>query len=236
MKKSQENGAKKYFIEGLIHTLFSLSRCNSQTEGNQYSRSFLNMQTEAFAHSRERLTLADVPCTRLDKGIAFPPPSHRACSVPIIPSVQASNLEYRAEDRSTTVLHYKDGASASQPINPETEIGSLSNCSQGSHALGNQSKHKSLVTYTTTSGPRTESTMAKTVISITVLGSGKERVHQSTNSFKSTGRVENQHVQSTHEEKGEPGAALHNTPIRRERDCYLSTELKGLSSFKASKS
>lgn len=236
MKKSQENGAQKYFIEGLIHTLFSLSRCNSQTEGNQYSRSFLNMQTEAFTHSRERLTLADVPCTRLDQGTAFPPPSHRACSVPIIPSVQASNLEYRAEDRSTTVLHYKDGASASQPINPETEIGSLSNCSQGSHALGNQSKHKSLVTYTTASGPRTESTMAKTVISITVLGSGKERVHQSTNSFKSTGRVENQHVQSTHKEKEELGAALHNTPKRRERDCYLSTELKGLSSFTASKS
>ncbi|XP_047672944.1 pro-neuregulin-3, membrane-bound isoform isoform X2 [Tachysurus fulvidraco] len=223
-------------VESTDAALESLRRCNSQTEGNQYSRSFLNMQTEAFAHSRERLTLADVPCTRLDQGTAFPPPSHRACSVPIIPSVQASNPEDRAEDRSTTVLHYKDGASASQPINSETEIGSLANCSQGSHALGNQTKHKSLVTYTTALGPRTESTMAKTVISITVLGSGKELVHQSPKLTKSPGRLEHQQVQSTHKEKEEQGAAVYNSPIRRERDCHLPTELKGLSSFKASKS
>ncbi|GAA6110275.1 pro-neuregulin-3, membrane-bound isoform isoform X2 [Tachysurus ichikawai] len=226
----------KHLRESTDAALESLRRCNSQTEGNQYSRSFLSTQTEAFAHSRERLTLADVPCTRLDQGTAFPPPSHRACSVPIIPSVQASNPEDRAEDRSTTVLHYKGGASASQPINSETEIGSLANCSQGSHALGNQTKHKSLVTYTTALGPRTESTMAKTVISITVLGSGKERVHQSSNLTKSPGRLEHQQVQSTHKEKEEQGAAVYNSPIRRERDCHLSTELKGLSSFNASKS
>ncbi|KAF4085039.1 hypothetical protein AMELA_G00113130 [Ameiurus melas] len=214
-------------------TLESLRRCHSQTEGNQY-RSFLNIQTEAFAQSRERVTLANVPCTRLDQGTAFPPPSHRACSVPIIPSVQASNQEDRAEDRGTTMLHCKDGASASQTINSETEIGSLSNCSQGSHALGNQTKHKSLVTYTTALGPRTESTMAKTVISITVLGSGKEHVHHSSNSSKSTGSLE--HVQSTHEEKEEQGAAFHNSLIRRERDCHISTEPNGLSSLTASKS
>lgn len=194
------------------------------------------MQTEAFAHSRERFTLADVPCTRLDQGTAFPPPSHRACSVPIIPSVQASNLESRAENRSTTVLHYKVGASASPPINSETEIGSLSNCSQGSHALGNQTKHKSLVTYTAALGPHTESTLAKTVISITVLGSGKECVHQFSNLSNSTGKLEHQHVQSTYKEKKEQGAPLHNSPIRRERDCHLSTEPKDLSSFPASKS
>lgn len=227
---------EKDFTEGLIHTLFSLSRCHSQTEGNQYSRSFLNMHTEAFTHSRERLTLADVPCTRLDQGTAFPPPAHRASSVPIIPSVQASNLEDRAEDQSTMVLQYKDGVSVSQTINSENEIGPLSNCSQGSHALGNQTKHKSLVTYTTALGPRTESTRAKTVISITVLGSGKERVHHSSNLAKTTGRLEHQHVQSTHEEKEEQGAALHNPLIRRERDCYLFTEPKGLPSLTASKS
>lgn len=232
-EKDSRNG-EKYFTERLIHTLFSLSRCHSQTVGNQYSRSFLNIQTEAFAHSRERVTLANVPCTRLDQGTAFPPPSHRACSVPIIPSVQASNPEDRAEDRSTTMLHCKDGASASQTINSETEIGSLSKCSQGSHALGNQTKHKSLVTYTTALGPRTESTMAKTVISITVLGSGKEHVHHSSNSSKSTGSLE--HVQSTHEEKEEQGAAFHNSLIRRERDCHISTEPNSLSSLTASKS
>ncbi|XP_026770428.3 pro-neuregulin-3, membrane-bound isoform isoform X1 [Pangasianodon hypophthalmus] len=223
-------------VESTDATLESLRRCRSQTEGNQYNHSFLNMQTEAFANSRERLTLGDVPCTRLDQGTAFPPPSHRACSVPIIPSVQASNPEDRAEDRSTKVLRYKDGAFASQTINSETEIGSLSNCSQGSQALGNQTKHKSLVTYTTALGPRTESTMAKTVISITVLGSGKERVHHSSSSSKSTGRPEHQHVQSTHELKKEQGAALYNSLIRRERDCHLSTEPKGLSSLTASKS
>lgn len=226
----------KTCTEGLIHPLFSFSRCHSQTEGNQYSGSFLNMQTEAFAHSRERLTLANVPCTRLDQGTAFPPPSHRACSVPIIPSVQASDQEDRAEERSITILHYKDGASTSQPISSETEIRSLSNCSQGPHALGNQTKHKSLVTYTTALGPRTESTMAKSVVSITVLGSRKECVNHSPNLSKSTGRLDHQQVQSTHEAKELQGAALHNSLIRRERDCHLSTKPKGLSSLTTAKS
>lgn len=194
------------------------------------------MQTEAFTHSRERLTLADVPCTRLDQGTVFPPPAHRACSVPIIPSVQASNPKDRVEDRGTTVLHYKDGASASQTINSVAEIGSLSNCSQGPHALENQTKHKSLVTYSTALGPCSESTMAKTVISVTVPGSGKDRVHHSSNLSKSTGRLEHQYVQSTHEKKKQQGTALHNSLIRRERDCHLSADPKGLSSLIASKS
>lgn len=194
------------------------------------------MQTEALAHSRERLTLADVPCTRLDQGIAFPPPSHRACSVPIIPSVQASNPDDRAEEQSTTMLHYKDRASDGQTINSETEIVLLSNCSQGPNALGNQTKHKSLVTYSTALGPRSESTMAKTVISITVLGSGKERVHTSSNLSKSTGRQQHQYVQSTHEEKEQQRAALHHSLIRRVRDCHLCKEPKGFSSLTSSKS
>ncbi|XP_053366798.1 pro-neuregulin-3, membrane-bound isoform isoform X2 [Clarias gariepinus] len=221
-------------VESTDATLESLRRCHSQTEGNQYSRSFLNIQTDAFAHSREKLTLANVPCTRLDQGTAFPPPSYRACSVPIIPSVQASNQEDRVEDRSSTMLYYKDGASASQTIN--CERGSLSDCSQGSHALGNQTKHKSLVTYATALGARTESTMAKTVISMTVLGSGKEHVHHSSDMSKSSERPEHQHVQSTHEEKEQQGAALHNSIIRRERDCHLSTEPKGLCAPTAFKS
>lgn len=233
-EKESWKGGKNNAGKWLIHTLFSPSRCHSQTEGNQYSRSFLNTQTEALAHSRERLTLAEVPCTRLDQGTAFPPPSHRACSVPIIPSVQASNPEARAEDRSTMVLRYKDGASASQTMNSEAEIGSLSNCSQGPPAPGNQTKHKSLVTYTTVLGPRTESAMTKTVVSITILASGKERVHHSPNVSKSSGRLEHQHVQSTHEEREQEGAALHNTLIRR--DCHLSTEPNGLSSLTVSKS
>lgn len=194
------------------------------------------MQSEVFTHSRERLTLADVPCTRLDQGTTFPPPSHRACSVPIIPSVQAYNPEFRAEEQSTTVLHYKDGASTSRPINSETEIGSLSNNNQEPHALVNQTKHKSLVTYTTALGPRSESTMAKTIISITVLGSGKECVHHSSNLSKSTGRLEHQQVQSTHEAKEKQGAALYNSLIRRERDCHPSAEPEDLSSLTTSKS
>ncbi|XP_061666858.1 uncharacterized protein nrg3b isoform X2 [Syngnathoides biaculeatus] len=40
----------------------------------------------------------EVPCTRLDKGSGFPPPSLRTRSVPIIPSLQASDLEGRHLD------------------------------------------------------------------------------------------------------------------------------------------
>ncbi|TSK14740.1 Pro-neuregulin-3, membrane-bound isoform [Bagarius yarrelli] len=221
-------------VEPTDAALESLRWCTSQTEGNQYSHSFLNMQAKALAHSRERLTLADVPCTRLDQGTAFPPPYHRACSVPIIPSVQASKPEGRAAYQSSTVWHYKDRASASQPMNSETEIGLLSNCSQGSHALGNQAKHKNLVTYSTALGPRTESTMAKSIISITVLGSGKQQIHQC--STKTTGRLAHQHVHSAKKEEDEQGDALHNSPIRKVRDRHLFTELKGVSSYTASKS
>ncbi|XP_061822710.2 pro-neuregulin-3, membrane-bound isoform isoform X2 [Nerophis lumbriciformis] len=40
----------------------------------------------------------EVPCTRLDKGSSFPPPSLRTRSVPIIPSLQACDLQGRQSD------------------------------------------------------------------------------------------------------------------------------------------
>ncbi|XP_054620045.1 pro-neuregulin-3, membrane-bound isoform [Dunckerocampus dactyliophorus] len=48
------------------------------------------------SHFRKRW--AEVPCTRLDKGSSFPPPSLRTRSVPIIPSLQACDLEGRHLD------------------------------------------------------------------------------------------------------------------------------------------
>ncbi|KAK2820410.1 hypothetical protein Q5P01_023369 [Channa striata] len=42
----------------------------------------------------------EVPCTRLDKGTAFLPPSLRTRSVPIIPSLQACDLEAERADAS----------------------------------------------------------------------------------------------------------------------------------------
>ncbi|XP_077405973.1 pro-neuregulin-3, membrane-bound isoform isoform X2 [Vanacampus margaritifer] len=50
------------------------------------------------SHFAGRKGWTEVPCTRLDKGSSFPPPSLRTRSVPIIPSLQALDLEGRRLD------------------------------------------------------------------------------------------------------------------------------------------
>ncbi|XP_037134696.1 pro-neuregulin-3, membrane-bound isoform [Syngnathus acus] len=50
------------------------------------------------SHFAGRRGWTEVPCTRLDKGCCFPPSSPRARSVPIIPSLQASDLEGKRLD------------------------------------------------------------------------------------------------------------------------------------------
>ncbi|XP_017551453.1 pro-neuregulin-3, membrane-bound isoform isoform X1 [Pygocentrus nattereri] len=228
----------------------SLRRCQSHTDGNQHSRSYLNMQTVASAPSRGRLAYADVPCTRLDQGTAFPRPSHRACSVPIIPSVQASDLGDRSVDGGSTMLLYKSGVFASHKlINPETEAETLSlanssqslaglTVAQGSHGLTcsesalvvGQTKHKSLVTYTTALGAGTDSSRAKTVISTTILASSSLS--------KSTGKLERRPVRSAcgGTPREEHGAGLQTSFLKGEKDFHLSGELRGVSCLTPPKS
>ncbi|XP_077595310.1 pro-neuregulin-3, membrane-bound isoform [Stigmatopora nigra] len=57
--------------------------------------------------SRTRKGWTEVPCTRLDRGSGFPPPSLRTRSVPIIPSLQACDLEERLLDTTEMTV---DGA------------------------------------------------------------------------------------------------------------------------------
>ncbi|XP_035389139.1 pro-neuregulin-3, membrane-bound isoform isoform X2 [Electrophorus electricus] len=225
----------------------SSRRCQPQTDGNQYSHSYLNMQTVASAHSSGRLTYTDVPCTRLDQGTAFPPPSRRTCSVPIIPSVQAPDLGDRSVDQGSTALLYKGGASASHTlIRRETVMESLVSSSQSlaspgvaqgsiaftcsESALGGEAKHKSLVTYTTALRPGTESSRAKTVISTTVLGSGEQSAQQSSSLSRSMGRLERRHSRPAHGgiPREEHGAPLQTPYIRGEKG-HLSAELRGVS-------
>lgn len=73
------------------------------------------------AHS-SRL-LADVPCTRLDQGTSFPPPSGRTCSVPIIPSVQATD-SIRDQGSSALITENPDSFNHAR-VNPESEEASL---------------------------------------------------------------------------------------------------------------
>ncbi|XP_076855368.1 pro-neuregulin-3, membrane-bound isoform [Brachyhypopomus gauderio] len=225
----------------------SSKRFQTQTDGNQYRHSYLNMQTVASAHSRGRLTYTDVPCTRLDQGTAFPPPSHRACSVPIIPSVQACELGIKSVDQGSAVLLYKSGASVSHTlVRRETEAESLVNSSQSlaspglaqgsiaftcsESALGGEAKHKSLVTYTTALRPGTESSRAKTVISTTVLGSAGQSVQLSSSLSRSTGRLEHRHLRPVHGGvlREQPGAPLQTSHVRGEKG-HLSAEVRGVS-------
>ncbi|XP_072523987.1 pro-neuregulin-3, membrane-bound isoform isoform X2 [Salminus brasiliensis] len=236
-------------VEATEMTAESLRRCQSHTDGNQHSHSYLNMQTVASAPSRGRLACTDVPCTRLDQGTAFPRPSHRACSVPIIPSVQATNLGARSVDRGDAALLYRSGVSASYTlIHPETEAESLAKSSQslaasltaaqGSHGLTcsesvlavGPTKHKSLVTYTTALGAGTDSSRAKTVISTTVLATSSLS--------KSTGKLERRTVRSTRRGslREDSGAGLQTSFSKREKDFHLSSELRGVPCLAAPKS
>ncbi|XP_039520882.1 pro-neuregulin-3, membrane-bound isoform isoform X1 [Pimephales promelas] len=160
-----------------------LRRCQSHSGSNQQSRCNLNMQIMLSAHSKGKMGYTDVPCTRLDQGSTFPPPSFRAHSVPIIPSVQGPDFG----DGGGNKLHNRGrGASSYNLINPEAvanpsrSLASSSmvqdpqtlTCSESALMSRGQIKHKSLVTYTTALGSDTSSRRAKTVISMTVLGSG----------------------------------------------------------------
>ncbi|KAM6897012.1 uncharacterized protein nrg3b [Xenentodon cancila] len=71
----------------------SLRRCDSASEriGPLLSRTPLS-------HFTARKGWTEVPCTRLDKGTIFLPPSLRTRSVPIIPSLQACDPEARHEN------------------------------------------------------------------------------------------------------------------------------------------
>lgn len=146
------------------------------------------MQILLSAHSKGKMGYTDVPCTRLDQGTTFPPPSFRAHSVPIIPSVQGPDF---GEGGGNKLHTGGRGSSSYNLINPETEAKSVANpsrslasssagaqdpqtltCSESALMSRGQIKHKSLVTYTTALGSGTSSRRAKTVISMTVLGSG----------------------------------------------------------------
>ncbi|RXN09679.1 pro-neuregulin- membrane-bound isoform-like protein [Labeo rohita] len=166
----------------------SLRRCQSHSDSNQQNRCNLNMQILLSAHSKGKMGYTDVPCTRLDQGTTFPPPSFRAHSVPIIPSVQGPDF---GEGGGNKLHTGGRGSSSYNLINPETEAKSVANpsrslasssagaqdpqtltCSESALMSRGQIKHKSLVTYTTALGSGTSSRRAKTVISMTVLGSG----------------------------------------------------------------
>ncbi|XP_073723122.1 pro-neuregulin-3, membrane-bound isoform isoform X1 [Misgurnus anguillicaudatus] len=186
-------------------------RFQSNLKTNQQSGLNMNMQIVVSAHSGEKMDGTDVPCTRLDQGTAFLSPSYRAHSVPIIPSVQGPDYgEGPGEEGGI------DGGGISSSynvINPETEAESVANssqslatssvmvqepqtlsCSESLLMSGGQIKHKSLVTYTTALGSGTGPGRAKTVISMTVLGSGVKTT-QYTASLLSGGQG-NRHVRS----------------------------------------
>ena len=88
----------QYKSPGLILTTSTLSsvwRCDSAggRVGALLSRTSL-------AHFAAKKGWTEVPCTRLDKGATFLPPSLRTRSVPIIPSLQAADLEAGRADTS----------------------------------------------------------------------------------------------------------------------------------------
>lgn len=166
------------------------------------------MQIVVSAHSRDKTGGSDVPCTRLDQGTVFLSPSFRARSVPIISSVQGPDYGEGPGEGGGVKMHAGGGIS----YNPETEAEASSSqslasssgtvqepqtlaCSESLLMSRGQIKHKSLVTYTTALGSGTGSRRAKTVISMTVLGSG-EKTTQYTASLMSGGHG-NEHVQST---------------------------------------
>ncbi|XP_062269678.1 pro-neuregulin-3, membrane-bound isoform isoform X2 [Platichthys flesus] len=73
----------------------SLRRCDSAS-----GRVGALLSRTSLAHFAAKKGWAEVPCTRLDEGTTFPPPSHRTRSVPIIPSLQAADLEAGRADTS----------------------------------------------------------------------------------------------------------------------------------------
>ncbi|GAA6214266.1 pro-neuregulin-3, membrane-bound isoform-like [Lates japonicus] len=66
----------------------SIRRCDSAS-----GRVGALLSRTSLSHFAARKGWTEVPCTRLDKGTTFLPPSLRTRSVPIIPSLQASDLK-----------------------------------------------------------------------------------------------------------------------------------------------
>ncbi|XP_067285525.1 pro-neuregulin-3, membrane-bound isoform isoform X1 [Pseudorasbora parva] len=209
----------------------SLRRCQSHSDNNQQSRCNLNMQITLSAHSKGKMGYTDVPCTRLDQGTTFPPPSFRAHSVPIIPSVQGPDFG----DGGGNKLHNGDrGASSYNLINPEAVANSsrsLANssvmvqdpqtltCSESALMSRGQIKHKSLVTYTTALGSGTSSRRAKTVISMSVPGSGAKTTQFAANLLsKATGR----------EEEAQQGGGLLTPFAGGEKDSSFPNGIRGV--------
>ncbi|KAI3365252.1 hypothetical protein L3Q82_010344 [Scortum barcoo] len=85
----------KHLQEDESTDIESIRRCDSAggRVGALLSRTSLS-------HFAARKGWTEVPCTRLDKGTAFLPPSLRTRSVPIIPSLQACDLEAGNVDTS----------------------------------------------------------------------------------------------------------------------------------------
>ncbi|XP_071391727.1 uncharacterized protein [Centroberyx affinis] len=73
----------------------SIRRCESAS-----GRVGALLSRTSLSHFAARKGWTEVPCTRLDKGTAFLPPSLRTRSVPIIPSLQACDLEAGHADMS----------------------------------------------------------------------------------------------------------------------------------------
>lgn len=187
------------------------------------------------AHSKGKMGYTDVPCTRLDQGTTFPPPSFRAHSVPIIPSVQGPDFG----DGSGNKLHNRGrGASSYNLINPEAVENSSRSlasssatvqdpqtltCSESALMSRGQIKHKSLVTYTTALGSGTSSRRAKTVISMTVLGSGAKTTQFAAN-LLSTGGDEDRYTFW----EAQRGDAFQSPFVGDEIDSSFSNGVRGV--------
>ncbi|XP_056326029.1 pro-neuregulin-3, membrane-bound isoform [Danio aesculapii] len=225
----------------------ALRRCQSHLDSNQQNRCNLNMQIMLSAHSKGKMGYTDVPCTRLDQGTTFPPPSFRAHSVPIIPSVQGPDFGGGGGNK----LHNGGmGSSSYNPINPETESVANSSrslasssatvqepqtltCSESALMSRGQIKHKSLVTYTTALGSGTSSRRAKTVISMTVLGTGVKTTQYAASLLSKT--TAGQEEQSAFGEVKQ-GDGLQTPFMGDEKDSSFSSGVRGETSLDHPKS
>ncbi|AWP17718.1 putative pro-neuregulin-3 membrane-bound [Scophthalmus maximus] len=78
----------KHLQEDESADMESLRRCDSAS-----GRVGALLSRTSLSHFAAKKGWTEVPCTRLDKGTTFLPPSLRTRSVPIIPSLQATDLE-----------------------------------------------------------------------------------------------------------------------------------------------
>ncbi|XP_076615748.1 pro-neuregulin-3, membrane-bound isoform [Chaetodon auriga] len=85
----------KHLQEDESTNIESIRRCDSAS-----GRVGALLSRTSLTHFAARKGWTEVPCTRLDKGTTFLPPSLRTRSVPIIPSLQACDLEAGNVDKS----------------------------------------------------------------------------------------------------------------------------------------